>query len=111
MWGRRYSRSFQIKDVDLIGLAKAKTIGGLHSSRFRKTEEKIFHPQFKAPLGLEKHSTLLRFLDQIRDEAHRFAITYHKKLRGNETVRSELGDIPGIGQNAGERIAETFRQC
>ena len=106
--GQEVFKELQIKDVDLIGLAKAKTIGGLHSSRFRKTEEKIFHPQFKEPLGLEKHSTLLRFLDQIRDEAHRFAITYHKKLRGNETVKSELGDIPGIGKMRERELLKHF---
>jgi excinuclease ABC subunit C len=57
---------------------------------------------------LEKHSTLLRFLDQIRDEAHRFAITYHKKLRGNETVKSEMGDIPGIGKMRERELLKHF---
>jgi excinuclease ABC subunit C len=106
--GQEVFKELQIKNVDLIGLAKEKTIGGLRSSGFRKTEEKIFHPQFKEPLGLEKHSTLLRFLDQIRDEAHRFAITYHKKLRGNETVKSELGDIPGIGKMRERELLKHF---
>jgi len=106
--GQEVFKELQIKDVDLISLAKEKTIGGLHSSRFRKTEEKIFHPQFKEPLGLEKHSALLRFLDQIRDEAHRFAITYHKKLRGKETVKSELGDIPGIGKMRERELLKYF---
>ena len=106
--GQEVFKELQIKDVDLIGLAKEKTIGGLHFPRFRKTEEKIFHPQFKEPLSLEKHSTLLRFLDQIRDEAHRFAITYHKKLRGKETVKSELGDIPGIGKMRERELLKHF---
>ena len=60
--------------------------------------EKVFHPQFKEPLRLGKHPALLHFLDRIRDEAHRFAITYHKKLRGKEVFRSDLGNIPGIGK-------------
>ncbi len=101
-------KELQIKDVDLVSLAKEKTIGGLHSSRFRKTEEKIFHPQYKEPLGLERHSALLRFLDQIRDEAHRFAITYHKKLRGRETVKSELGDIRGVGETRERELLKHF---
>ena len=106
--GQEVFKELRIKEVNLISLAKERTIGGLHSPRFRKTEEKIFHPQFKDPLGLEKHSTLLRFLDQIRDEAHRFAITYHKKLRGNETVKSELGDIPGIGKMRERELLKHF---
>ncbi len=106
--GQEVFKELQIKEVDLISLAKERTIGGLHSSKFRRTEEKIFHAQFKEPLGLEKHSALLRFLDQIRDEAHRFAITYHKKLRGKETVKSELGDIPGIGKMRERALLKHF---
>ncbi len=97
-----------IKDVDLISLAKEKTFGGLQPFRFRKTEEKIFHPQFKEPLGLERHSPLLHFLDRIRDEAHRFAITYHKKLRGKETIKSALGDLPGIGEIREKELLKFF---
>jgi excinuclease ABC subunit C len=106
--GQEVFKELGIKDVDLVSLAKEKTIGGAHSPRFRKTEEKIFHPQFKEPLGLEKHSALLHFLDQIRDEAHRFAITYHKRLRGKETVRSELGEIPGIGERREKELLKYF---
>jgi excinuclease ABC subunit C len=106
--GQEVFKELEIKDMDLVGLAKEKTIGGGHSPKFRKTEEKIFHPQFKEPLGLEKHSPLLRFLDQIRDEAHRFAIIYHKRLRGKETVRSELGEIPGIGARREKELLKHF---
>ncbi len=106
--GQEVFKELRIKEVDLISLAKEKTIGGLHSSNFRRTEEKIFHAQFKESLGLERHSALLRFLDRIRDEAHRFAITYHKKLRGKETVKSELGDIPGIGKIRERELLKHF---
>ena len=101
-------KELQMKEVDLISLAKEKTLGGLHSNRFRKTEEKIFHPQFKEPLGLGRHSALLHFLDRIRDEAHRFAVTYHKKLRGKETVGSELGIISGIGKRRERELLKFF---
>ena len=57
---------------------------------------------------MEKHSPLLHFLDQIRDEAHRFAVTYHKRLRGKETVRSELGEIPGIGETKEKELLKHF---
>jgi excinuclease ABC subunit C len=85
-------KELKIKEVDLISLAKERAIEGL-----RKTEEKIFHPQYKKPLILGRNSPLIHFLDKIRDEAHRFAITYHKKVRGKETIKSILGEIPGIG--------------
>jgi len=90
-------KELKIKKVDLISLAKEKTITEPLLSRFRKSEEKIFHPQYKEPLTLERHSSLLHLLDRIRDEAHRFAITYHKKVRTKEMIKSELGEIPGIG--------------
>jgi excinuclease ABC subunit C len=86
-----------ITEVDLISLAKERTVGEPRPSRLRKTEEKVFHPQFKGPFVLGRHSPILHLLDRIRDEAHRFAITYHKKVRSRETFRSELGEIPGIG--------------
>lgn len=90
-------RELKIDDVDLLSLAKERIVEGPRFSRMGKTDEKVFHPQYKEPLVLGRHSALLHFLDRIRDEAHRFAITYHKKLRGKKTIKSVLGDIPGIG--------------
>ena len=90
-------KEFKIKEVDLISLAKERFIGGSPHSRLRKTEEKVFHPHYKEPILLERHSSLLHLLDRIRDEAHRFAVTYHKKVRTREVIKSEIGEIPGIG--------------
>jgi excinuclease ABC subunit C len=74
----------------------------------RKTEEKIFHPQYKGPLILGRNSPLIHFLDKIRDEAHRFAITYHKKVRGRGTIKSVLGEIPGIGAKRQKELLKYF---
>jgi excinuclease ABC subunit C len=101
-------RELQIQEVDLLGLAKKKTIGGAPPAGFQKTEEKVFHPQYKEPLHLGRHTALLHFLDRVRDEAHRFAVTYHKKIRGKETVRSELGTIPGIGTTRQKGLLKFF---
>jgi excinuclease ABC subunit C len=90
-------RELRISDVDLLSLAKERDIKGRSSLRGVKTEEKVFHPQWKEPLILGKHSPLLLFLDRIRDEAHRFAVTHHKKLRGRTMKESVLKEIPGIG--------------
>ncbi|MCJ7705263.1 MAG: excinuclease ABC subunit UvrC, partial [Desulfobacterales bacterium] len=73
-----------IKGVDLLSLAKARR-GGDHRFHIEKSGEKVFHPQYKEPIILGKQAPLLRFLDRIRDEAHRFAITYHKKVRKRGT--------------------------
>ena len=97
-----------IKEADLISLAKERTVEGPHPSRFGKTEEKIFHPQYKEPLTLDRHSPLLHLLDRIRDEAHRFAVTYHKKMRGRETIKSVIEEIPGIGRVRQKELLRFF---
>jgi len=92
-----------IKGVDLLSLAKARRVGHAETS-----DEKVFHPQYKEPITLGKQSPLLRFLDQIRDEAHRFAITYHKKVRQREAIHSVLGEIPGIGKTRQRELLKYF---
>ena len=97
-----------IQQVDLISLAKERRMGETRTVRYGKTEEKVFHPQYKQPFQFERQSPLLRFLDRIRDEAHRFAITYHKKIRGKETIKSELEEIPGIGRVRQRELLKHF---
>jgi len=101
-------KELHIRDVDLISLAKERTLEGSSSPRIRKTQEKVFHPQLKEPFVLGRHSSLLHFLDRIRDEAHRFAITFHKKLRGKETIKSALEGIPGIGKVREKELLRFF---
>ncbi len=101
-------KELKVKEIDLISLAKERSFDEPHVSRYRKTEEKIFHPQFKEPIILGRHSALLHFLDRIRDEAHRFAITYHKKVRSRETIKSELEQIPGVGQVRQRELLKFF---
>lgn len=96
-----------IKGVDLLSLAKARR-GGDHRYHIEKSGEKVFHPQYKEPIVLGKQSPLLRFLDRIRDEAHRFAITYHKKVRKRGTLRSVLEEIPGIGRIRQRELLKYF---
>jgi excinuclease ABC subunit C len=91
-------KELQVKGVELLSLAKGKTGVGLRTSGTEKTEEKVFRPQVKEPLRLMRNSPVIHLLDRIRDEAHRFAITYHKKVRQKGTIRSILGEIPGVGK-------------
>jgi len=81
-------------DRSAIGLAKDK--GPSPKKIAEKTADKIYLPNVKDPILLG-HSGALHYLQRIRDEAHRFAITYHKKLRGRRGLRTILDEIPGIG--------------
>jgi len=101
-------KELQVKEIDLIGLSKEKMIQGTRAARYGKTEEKIFHPQYKEPFHLGRQSPLLHFLDRIRDEAHRFAITYHKKMRSKETIKSVIGSIGGIGKVRERELLKHF---
>jgi excinuclease ABC subunit C len=95
-----------IQGVDAVSLAKERTLAGPPGRG--RTEEKIFHPGYKDFFTLKRHSSILNFLDHIRDEAHRFAITYHKKVRSKGTMKSVLGEIPGIGATRQKALLEFF---
>ncbi|HEX7239392.1 MAG TPA: excinuclease ABC subunit UvrC [Longimicrobiaceae bacterium] len=73
-----------------------------------KKEEEIFLPGRSSPLRLPRRSPALRLLQRLRDEAHRFAITYNRKLRTKRTVRSELSEIPGVGAARQRQLLERF---
>ena len=75
--------SLELQDVAIIALAKR--------------EEEVFVPGSPDPILLDRRNRALHLLQRIRDEAHRFAVRYNRKLRRKRTIRSELGDIPGIG--------------
>lgn len=81
-----------IISVDVIGIAKE---AGRHDRGM--TVEKVFLPQIKDPIILKAHSPVLFLLQKIRDEAHRFAITYQRNRRSKTVIKSILDDIPGIG--------------
>ena len=73
----------EIGDVTVVALAKK--------------EEEVFLPGRSRPIHLDRRNRALHLLQRIRDEAHRFALRYNRKLRSKRTLRSDLGDIPGIG--------------
>lgn len=81
-----------IISIDVIGVAKE---GGRHDKGM--TAEQVFLPNIKDPIRLNRTSPILFLLQKIRDEAHRFAITYHRKKRAKSTIKSSLDEIPGIG--------------
>jgi len=78
--------------MEELGLTGIPVIG------LAKRNEEIYLEGRKEPLRLPRRSIALRLLQRLRDEAHRFAIEYHRKLRSTSAWRFELDDIPGIGQ-------------
>lgn len=86
-----------ITDVDVIGLAKMRTARDPFAEEVVHSAERVFLPGRKNPLVLKPNSTALFLLQRVRDEAHRFAISYHRHLRAKERLRSALDAIPGIG--------------
>ena len=83
-----------IGNVDLIALAKGRMESSVTG---KKIGEQVFVPYMSEPIVLSPSSPELLFLDKVRDEAHRFAIAYHRKLRDKEYYQSPLDEIPGIG--------------
>lgn len=73
-----------------------------------KEEEEVYRPGQEEPLVLSRHSDGLKLLQRIRDEAHRFAITYHKSLRDKRTVASGLDGISGIGPKKKQLLLKKF---
>lgn len=73
-----------------------------------KREEEVFLPGRPEPVLLDRRDRALHVLQRIRNEAHRFAVTYNRKLRRKRTIRSELADIPGIGPGRQQALLTRF---
>ncbi len=85
-----------------LGLDHIRTVG------LAKKEEEIFFPGETKPLILDRRSPELFLVQRIRNEAHRFAITYHRKLRSKRSTKSELDSIPGLGPSKKKALMEHF---
>jgi len=91
---RKALRDLGVKDQPVIGLAKRL--------------DEVFLPGRSDSIMLPKDSPALRLIQRVRDEAHRLAIFYHRLLRKKRTIRSELGQIKGIGQRREETLLRAF---
>ena len=98
-----------IYDIDVVSLAKARVDKvGFSDSEVTRSPERVFLPGRKNPVILRQNSAELYLLERLRDEAHRFAITFHKSQRRKETLRSVLDDIPGVGQKTRKDLLRHF---
>ncbi len=92
-----------IEDLEAVGIAKSRATGdGSHSP------ERFFLPGRKDPIILKQNSPVVLFLARIRDEAHRFAITYHRKRRSKSTLSTTLTEIPGVGPKRARALLNAF---
>ncbi len=95
----RIAQELGIMDrLDWIGIAKERGVEG----------EKLYKPGRKNPIMLPPHDPVLLHLMRVRDESHRFGVTFHRKLRNSSTLASELDTIPGIGPARKKQLLKTL---
>jgi excinuclease ABC subunit C len=121
--GRRYTRLLRegkaLPDLVLVDGGKGQLssalkvlesigLGHLQVAALAKREEEIFLDGRQGPIRIAHDSPILHLVQRIRDEAHRFAVTYHRQVRSRRTVASELTAIEGIGAQRARRLLRRF---
>jgi excinuclease ABC subunit C len=123
--GRRYKRiideALPLPDLILVdggkgqlssaceALKELNLYGAVPIAGIAKKLEEIYYPEDPFPLHISKKSPGLMLLQQIRDEAHRFAITFHRQKRSKNMLATELEELPGIGKKTTDRLLQRFR--
>lgn len=97
-----------ITGPDAASLAKSRVESGAAREDIRRSDERVFLPGRKNPVVLRQNSAPLLLLARIRDEAHRFAVSYHTKLRTRETFAPSVEKIPGIGEKRWKGLLKHF---
>jgi excinuclease ABC subunit C len=92
-----------MESIVALGLAGKMTVIGI-----AKRLEEIFFPGDSVPLYINKKSESLKLIQQARNEAHRFAITFHRDLRSKQFIETELNNIPGIGEKTAQKLLTHF---
>jgi len=100
--GGKGQLSSAVKVLGDIGLSDLNIIG------LAKRLEEVFLPGASEAQSIPKTSSGIKLLQRVRDEAHRFAITFHRSLRDKRTLRSELEDIKGIGKTTAQKLLKEF---
>ncbi len=95
-----------VTGVGLVSIAKSRVKH--RGDKTERTEERFFLPGRKNPVTFAANSPTLYLLQQVRDEAHRFGITYHRDLRKKRNLRSALEDLPGVGKIRAATLLRAF---
>lgn len=96
------------QDIPVVGLAKARTESDFRKQEVESSEERFFLPGRANPVIFKHNAEALHILSGIRDEAHRFAITYHRKLREGTSLESELDYVVGLGEKRKKVLLTRF---
>ncbi len=102
--GGKGQLSSAMNSLKKLGIEKQVTVIGI-----AKRLEEIYYPGDSLPLYIDKKSESLKIIQHLRDEAHRFGITFHRKKRDKGTLKSELEDIEGIGKTTVEKLLTKFK--
>ena len=102
--GGKGQLSSAVKALDRLGLRGKISIIGI-----AKRLEEIYFPEDKIPLYLDKKSETLKIIQQLRNEAHRFGISFHRQKRSKQAIDSELQNINGIGEKTALELLKEFR--
>ena len=90
--------------LETLGLANLVAVG------IAKKEELLYTREHDDPIALASHDPALLLIQRIRDEAHRFAVTFHRKARSMRDLRSELDEVAGVGARRRQDAADHLRQ-
>ena len=101
--GGKGQLSSAVKSLKALGILEQVTIIGI-----AKKLEELFYPNDPIPLYLNKRSETLKIIQQARDEAHRFALTFHRQLRSKNFIQTELTKIQGIGEKTADKLLTHF---
>ena len=102
--GGKGQLSSAVNSLKKLGIDKKVTVIGI-----AKRLEELYYPGDSYPLHLDKKSETLKVIQQLRDEAHRFGITFHRKKRDQGTLKTELEAIPGIGKTTADKLLRQFK--
>ena len=101
--GGKGQLSSAMLSIEKLGLKDKMTVIGI-----AKKLEEIYFPGDSIPLYINKKSESLKLIQQARNEAHRFAITFHRDKRSQDFLKTELTTIPGIGKKTADKLLSTF---
>lgn len=102
--GGKGQLSSALTSLKKLGIDKKVTVIGI-----AKRLEELYYPGDSLPLYLDKKSETLKVIQQLRDEAHRFGITFHRKKRDQGTLKTELAQIEGIGKATADKLLLKFK--
>ena len=102
--GGKGQLSAALKSLHTLGISGKMTVIGI-----AKKLEEIYYPNDSFPMYLDKKSETLRIIQQMRDEAHRFGITHHRRRREKATMSPQLMEIPGVGSNINQKLLWKFK--